>query len=105
MNYKQMMEAVEWSKSKEDKWNEPKLRELKHVFTVTKACIDDKAISEKGNEAVDKCVEDKLNDEISAASGTATTVIGNATAMPATVAAITTTSPAVSVSPTTPANA
>ncbi|XP_058792341.1 uncharacterized protein LOC131664906 [Phymastichus coffea] len=86
MNYKQTMEAVEWSKSKDDKANEPKLRELKHVFNVTRACIDDKAV-EKTNEAVDKCVEDRLNNEILAAAAGIATVGSVATSAATTVTA------------------
>lgn len=64
LNYRQTLEVVEWSKTKDDKTNESKLKELKHVFNVTKNCLEDKAIVEKTNDTIDKCVEDKLNNEI-----------------------------------------
>lgn len=75
LNYKQSMELVEWSKNKDDKTNESRLKELKHVFNLTKVCLDNnKAITDKSNDAIDKCVEDQLNVEVElAAKNTATT--------------------------------
>jgi len=68
LNYRQMHEVAEWGKNKEDKTNEPKMKELKHVLNITKTCLEDKNISEKTNEAIDKCVEDKLNADVTAAA-------------------------------------
>ena len=66
LNYRQMHEITEWGKSKEDKMNEPKMKELKHVLGITKTCLDDKNIIDKTNEAIDKCVEDKMKADVAA---------------------------------------
>ncbi|XP_014205832.1 insulin-like growth factor-binding protein complex acid labile subunit [Copidosoma floridanum] len=63
LNYKQTMEVIDWSKNKDDDKN--KLKDLKHVVFVTKACMADKVIA-VNDAAVDKCVEDKLNAELAA---------------------------------------
>ncbi|KAL7286814.1 leucine-rich glioma-inactivated protein 1-like [Trichogramma pretiosum] len=68
LNYHQQLQVVEWSKNKDDKLtNEPKMKELKHVLELTKNCLDDKNITDKTNEAIDKCVDDKLNEEVATA--------------------------------------
>ncbi|XP_003426119.1 carboxypeptidase N subunit 2-like [Nasonia vitripennis] len=64
LNYKQSMEIVEWSKNKDDKTNESRLKELKHVFNMTKICLDNKTITDKSNDAIDKCVEEQMNVEV-----------------------------------------
>ncbi|OXU29981.1 hypothetical protein TSAR_003045 [Trichomalopsis sarcophagae] len=64
LNYKQSMEIVEWSKNKDDKTNESRLKELKHVFNMTKICLDNKTITDKSNDAIDKCVEEQMNIEV-----------------------------------------
>ncbi|XP_011498604.1 PREDICTED: uncharacterized protein LOC105362810 [Ceratosolen solmsi marchali] len=74
LNYRQMIEVMEWSKAKDDKTNDTKLKELKHVFNITKICLEDKTILDKNTEAINKCVEDKMNNEIAFISGNKTAV-------------------------------
>ncbi|KAJ8673612.1 hypothetical protein QAD02_004874 [Eretmocerus hayati] len=60
LNYRQTNQLAEYSKTKDDKTNEPRLKELKHVLSVTKSCLDDKDLSDKSNAGVDKCVEERM---------------------------------------------
>jgi hypothetical protein len=74
LNFAQLLEVIEWHKAKNDKTIDTKLKELKHVFNLTKICLEDKTILDKNHEAINKCVEDKMDNEIALISGNKTAV-------------------------------
>ena len=76
LNYRQLLEVVEWAKTKDDKANELKMKELRHIFNITRGCLEDKTIVDKSNEAIDKCVEEKMNSALQLLSENQTMAVG-----------------------------